>query len=62
MTDTRPSLGVVDWNEAYDVCRERDRPLRVMDSDGSVTQIFPSGHGRSCSSDKHDLFILPPND
>jgi hypothetical protein len=30
------------WEEAFDTCRERDRPLRVY-VDGEIAKIFPSG-------------------
>lgn len=33
---------VYNWSDAYDFCRELDRPLYVAE-DGMLTRIFPSG-------------------
>lgn len=53
-------LIVADWNEAFDVCRERNRPVRVMDRSGQVDRIFPSGSVQPCiSGAKCDIIILP---
>ena len=31
------------WVQAFDYCRERDRPIIVW-VDGQIARIFPSGH------------------
>ena len=43
-----------DWSEAFDVCRERNRPIiaRVDSKDGGknkveICKIFPSGAGQT---------------
>jgi hypothetical protein len=48
------------WWEAFDVCRERDRPLVVRCDEDGVTEfakIYPSGHAKTlhlCSD------VIPP--
>ncbi len=53
---------VSDWPEAFDACRERNRPLVVQDSDGSIERIYPSGVSKELPSGAYgsiDLIILP---
>lgn len=37
------------WPEAFDACREANRPL-VVCVDGEVAKIFPSGHSTSSTT------------
>ncbi len=51
-------IAILDWNEAFDVCRERNRPLVIEDKDGKRTLIFPSGHEKATTR-KADFVIDP---
>lgn len=54
-------LTVGSWPEAFDVCRERNRPLVVKDC-GDVVCIFPSGHAVKAPRKLWDVEIVPcPN-
>ena len=35
-----------DWPEAFDVCRERNRPI-IANVKLEICKIFPSGHGKT---------------
>lgn len=48
-----------DWNEAFDICRERNRPIRVKDTNGVIETIFPSSHSRKEATGKADFVIDP---
>ena len=55
------AIAVHDWNEAFDVCRERDKPQVVRDPTGQRTKIYPSGSDRILygRSGGWDIEIVP---
>ena len=39
-----------EWSEAFDLCRERDRPVDVVVVESGIAEyatVFPSGHCRT---------------
>jgi len=41
-----------DWTEAFDICRERNRPMTLWMDDGHFYKIFPSGQCRELVAGK----------
>ena len=48
-----PALDFPDWSEAFAVCRERDRPLKVRVGN-EVGTVYPSGFMRP------SVLVCPP--